>query len=1458
MKRFLCSLLSILFVVGIWFSVPMTASAKGNDIKCVGIYESGVIINPLYEGVVDVPEKNIYKMDTYNSDGLSDFDSSLYSDDKEVSAEVIRNGMENREAEIEFYYKSATEISSESALNELFSQILELAFKETDKPTQGDTLRLGLWYYSPSVTVYTDNTTYYYEYSVGFGYYTTKAEEDELTAAVGNLIDEFGFTEETTEREKSDAIYDYITQNITYDYDGLKAEDTDNYEYTPYAALINKTAVCQGYAMLYYRLAEEVGLDSRVVTGKSFGENHAWNIVRMADVYDVSAYYFLDSTWDAGKEYYDYYLKGAFDFYDHDGLDWFALPENKKYSIWQYGPFIPDFEATSGDYEYLVKDDVAYITKYNGTEEDVVVPNRLDKYPVHYIQGRAFSGNDNIKTLTISEGILSAEEAFVNACNNLKTLKLPSSIDLVVSNYGKFISTGFSKIPLYCTGLENIELAENNPYMTMVDGVLYSKDMKTLVMCPAASAITSIQIPDGVVEIGPSALADCKNITTIELPDSLKRINMLALESTSISEITLPDGFEHIDQYAFTNSKVKSLHIPASVTYIGAPILGGCEIESITVDENNERFYIENDALCGRFSDGIVFYNCFSTAEKYMVPQDVTIIAQNAFDSNKMKMVVLHSNITKINSNSFERYENLEHIELPASISEIDDYMFSDCINLVSVIIPDSIKEFGRNVFGNANVTVYYESENSKAYTYAENNQLNYKPVSEFICSTGHNMEYVCDSDGYRYTCSVCGGSSKNNPLKAIWTAKGTLVKDEFIFGDINPVVDKIVYGDTVLVENEDYVVLDDYGDFPGTQYLSVRGINEFSGILQIPFTIHKADISKKEVELSFYECEYSGSWLVPVVTIDGLSRGSDYELSFTNNINVGTATVTITGVNTHYGTITKTFNITPKDFSKIGVDVSVETGWYEYDGTEKCPNVSFGGLTEGVDYTVSYKNNVNVGTATVVLTAMGNFSGSVSSTFFIGQKYITEQDVTLEYEKVVYDGKEKCPKVTIKGLEEGVDYTVVYKNNINVGYAYAEIILKNDNYDIDGVARCPEFQITRPAHTHNYKNTNTVQPTCTGTGTKTFTCSCGDSYTETIAAKGHTEVTVTGKAATCTQSGLTDGKKCSVCNTVTKAQETIKAAGHKEVVIPAVAPTYTTVGKTEGKKCSVCGTITVAQKDVAKLTLATPVVTVKNSATGVKVTWNAIDGATSYKVYRKTYSTKTKKYGSWKTCGTVTATSYVDTNAKSGTKYIYTVKAFNGDTKSGIKNSSSILFLAQPTVKIANASTGVKVTWNKITGATGYKVYRAEYKNGKWSSWKGMKTIDKGSTVSYTDKSAKSGVKYKYTVKAVNGKTASTYKSSSSLLYLAQPKVAVKALSNGIKVAWVQSAGATSYKIYRSEYNAKTKKWSSWKTIKTAKSTSKSYVDKSAKKGVKYRYTVKAVNGKVASTYKASSSVKR
>ena len=111
---------------------------------------------------------------------------------------------------------------------------------------------------------------------------------------------------------------------------------------------------------------------------------------------------------------------------------------------------------------------------------------------------------------------------------------------------------------------------------------------------------------------------------------------------------------------------------------------------------------------------------------------------------------------------------------------------------------------------------------------------------------------------------------------------------------------------------------------------------------------------------------------------------------------------------------------------------------------------------------------------------------------------------------------------------------------------------------------------------------------TCTETGlTEGKKCKdCGEIIVpqQEVAKLAHKEEIIPGKAATCTEAGLTDGKKCSVCGEILVAQQEIKALGHKEEVIPGKAATCTESGLTEGKKCSVCGEILVAQKEIKAL----------------------------------------------------------------------------------------------------------------------------------------------------------------------------------------------------------------------------------------------------------------------------------
>ena len=240
------------------------------------------------------------------------------------------------------------------------------------------------------------------------------------------------------------------------------------------------------------------------------------------------------------------------------------------------------------------------------------------------------------------------------------------------------------------------------------------------------------------------------------------------------------------------------------------------------------------------------------------------------------------------------------------------------------------------------------------------------------------------------------------------------------------------------------------------------------------------------------------------------------------------------------------------------------------------------------------------------------------------------------------------------------------------------------------------------------------------------------------------------------------------------------------------------------------------------------------NITSGVQVKWSQVTGATGYIVYRKGAGKGWARIADIKSGSTV---SYTDTTAASGTTYTYTVRAYNGSTMGDWHSAKPLMRLSDTTVSGAsNITYGVQVKWSRVTGATGYIVYRKSASG----SWGRIADIKSGSTVSYTDTTAASGTTYTYTVRAYNGSTMGDWHSAKSVKRLSDPKLtSASKVSGGINVRWTGVTGATGYIVYRKSGSG------SWGRIADIKSGSTvSYTDRTAKAGTTYTYTVRAYNG--------------
>ena len=244
------------------------------------------------------------------------------------------------------------------------------------------------------------------------------------------------------------------------------------------------------------------------------------------------------------------------------------------------------------------------------------------------------------------------------------------------------------------------------------------------------------------------------------------------------------------------------------------------------------------------------------------------------------------------------------------------------------------------------------------------------------------------------------------------------------------------------------------------------------------------------------------------------------------------------------------------------------------------------------------------------------------------------------------------------------------------------------------------------------------------------------------------------------------------------------------------------------------------------------PEITQANSNNGyISLTWKATYGATSYDVIKNGI-----------VVATVNNLNYKDSEISSGESYKYKIKANCEDGSVYTSKAKTVNYLATPVLKGAeNTQNGVCVKWNAVKSAESYNIYR-KTSNSSWAK------IGNTTGVSFTDKTAKSGTKYFYTVIANSSVAKSGYDSCGvSIYYIATPKLSSATNKNGaVVVKWASVKGAKSYNVYR-----KASKNGSW--VKIASTTSTSYTDKNVKSGSNYFYTVKAYNGNITSSFVTS-----
>ena len=941
---------------------------------------------------------------------------------------------------------------------------------------------------------------------------------------------------------------------------------------------------------------------------------------------------------------------------------------------------------------------------------------------------------------------------------------------------------------LWCESLSNITISDS---ITSIGNSAFE-------WC---SGLISITIPDSVTSIGSSAFLNCSSLTEISIPECVTSIGDCAFQScSSLTNITIPDSVTSIGLAAFQNcSSLTGITISDSVTSIGNSAFSGCSsLSGIWVSENNPYYSIDAKGVLFDKEQTTLICAPGGISSSYTVPDSVTSIGNSAFwGCSSLTDITIPECVTSISYSAFQSCSNLTEITIPDSVTDIGHSAFEGCSSLTSIIIPDSITSIGDSAFyGCSSLTGIWVSENNSNYSSDTSGVLFDNEQTTLICAPGgisgsyivpdgvtsisEDAFYKCSSltsitipDSVtsigRYAFSYCSSLTSITIPDSVTSIGGSAfsgcssLTSITIPDSITSIGDSAFYGCSSLTSitiPDSITSIDDYAFSDCSSLTSITipdgvtniGRSAFEGCGSLTDVYYSGTEEQwEQIDIGYYNKNLTSANIHFVECAHSYDNACDTTCNNCGEIRATShnyKTTTTKATLSKNGSIVEKCSVCGKVESTTLIakptTFTVSTVNYTYNGVVKTPGVTVKDangkvLTKGTDYTVSYPSGrTALGTYTVTITMKGNYSGTKTLTFNI---------------------KLGTPTVTVANAANGVK---VSWNNISgaTSYKVYRSVYTNGAWSSWTAIKTG---VTGMTYTDtSVKSNNNVKYTV-----RAFNGSHSSTYKASSSIKFLAAPTVTvsndANGVKITWNAIAGAKNYKVYKSV---YANGAWSGWKAIKTGVTGTTYTdtSVKSNDNVKYTVRafnGNFSSTYKSSSSIKfLATPTVKAANAAKGVTVTWNKITGAKTYTVYRSVYSGG--KWSGWTAIKTgVTGTSYTDTTVKSGATVRYTVKAINGNFRSNVKTGNTTKFLAQPTVKVAKATNGIKASWGKVSGATGYIVYRRTYTNGKWSGWTAIKTT---TAVSFTDTTAKKGVTYQYTVRAYSGDCRSSYTNSSSI----------------------------------------------------------------------------------------------